>query len=78
MHGSSENYTCYIYRRKDFHENNIQGVDHDDVIPCNPLFKDSWGHVQKGLRHMSFLVQDKLSTALKLGRSKRSREARKC
>jgi hypothetical protein len=78
MHGSSENHTCYIYRRTGFTENNIQGVDHDDVIPCDPLFKDSWSHVRKGLCHMSSLVQDKLSTALKTGRSKRSREVKKC
>ena len=75
MHGSSENHTCYIYRRKGFHETNLRSA-YDDVIPCDPLFKDSWSHVQKGLHHMSSLVQDNLSTALKSGRSKRSREAK--
>lgn len=74
MHGSSENHTGYIYRRKDFQSVMSSGLL-DDVVPCDPLFKESWSHVQKGLHHMCALVNDKLSTALKSGRSKRSRNA---
>jgi len=71
MHGSSENHTGYIYRRKTARP--IRGTQRNKNIPCDPLFKESWEHVQMGLDHMCELVDKKLSTALESGRVKRCR-----
>jgi hypothetical protein len=73
MHGSSEIHTGYIYRRKSDRRISCRNKH----IPCDPVFKESWAHVEKGLPHMCALVDEKLSTALETGRTKRAKRPRK-
>jgi hypothetical protein len=65
MHGSGEGHTGYIYTRTQV----IQG-DMSDVT-CDPMFLESWNHVNSGINHLHDVVCKTLQLELNIPRQTR-------
>mgnify|MGYP000905981159 CR=1 FL=1 len=54
MHGSGENHKGYICRRTN--------ILHEGIweIPCDPMFTDSWNHVNSGINRLHDVVSKTL------------------
>jgi len=67
MYGSSENHMGYIYRR-------TKEKQMPKRTPCDPLYRNAWELVDRGLEEVSDQVKNEIKSYLEMGRPTRTRK----
>jgi len=65
MHGSGEIHTGYIYKK-----NTLRDSTSSD-FRCDPMFRDSWNYVRRGLTNLNETVGNTLTLELHAPRPRR-------
>jgi len=81
MHGSSENHSCYIYRRSSKFIRKVkrrkfspQAEGLPNGVPCDPLYKDAWELTRGDVDSLRDFVKDSVVRNLYSARPKRERK----